>query len=73
MYFYLCKYGESKKIVFLANTIQLVKQQTDYIKRNLQKIMEDDELANSLRKPGARGRVRWTADDIKSKICCIHG
>jgi endoribonuclease Dicer len=35
MYYYLCKNGESKKIVFLANTIQLVKQQADSIKINL--------------------------------------
>ena len=28
MYYYLCREGENKKIVFLANTIQLVKQQT---------------------------------------------
>lgn len=35
MYYYLCKTGSGKKIVFLANTIQLVKQQADAIKRNL--------------------------------------
>ena len=39
MYYYLCKEGEEKKIVFLANTIQLVKQQADSIKRNLEKII----------------------------------
>ena len=34
MYYYLCNEGD-KKIVFLANTIQLVKQQADSIKKNL--------------------------------------
>lgn len=33
MQYYLCKYGKGKKIIFLANTVQLVKQQTDAIKR----------------------------------------
>lgn len=35
MYYYLCQNGENKKIVFLANTIQLVKQQADAIRINL--------------------------------------
>lgn len=50
MYYYLCKEGEDKKIIFLANTIQLVKQQADSIKRNLERIMEDPDLSSSLRK-----------------------
>lgn len=33
MFYYLSKFGESKKIVFLANTIQLVKQQVESIKK----------------------------------------
>ena len=37
MYYTLCKEGESRKVVFLANTIQLVKQQAESIKKNLQK------------------------------------
>lgn len=73
MYYYLCKNGDSKKIIFLANTIQLVKQQADAIKINLEKIMNDDELANSLKKVKNRARVRWTAEEIKNKISCIHG
>lgn len=39
MYYYLCKEGRSKKIVFLANTIQLVKQQADAIKKCLASII----------------------------------
>jgi endoribonuclease Dicer len=73
MYYYLCKEGESKKIVFLANTIQLVKQQADSIKKNLEKIMENEELSNSLRRPGAYDRVKWDHNEIKLKVCEIHG
>lgn len=51
MYYYLCKNGaENKKIVFLANTIQLVKQQADSIKRNLEKIIQDEDLSSNLSK-----------------------
>jgi ERCC4-related helicase len=39
MYYYLSKYGTSKKIVFLANTIQLVKQQAEAIKQTLAAII----------------------------------
>jgi type I site-specific restriction endonuclease len=35
MQYYLCKEGRKKKIIFLANTVQLVKQQTDAIRRDL--------------------------------------
>jgi type I site-specific restriction endonuclease len=62
MYYYLCKEGEKKKIVFLANTIQLVKQQADSIKKNLEKIMENEELANSLKKPYTYNSVKWNSN-----------
>jgi endoribonuclease Dicer len=39
MYYYLCKEGKNKKIIFLANTIQLVKQQHEAIKRTLLSII----------------------------------
>ncbi len=49
MYYYLCKFGTSKKIVFLANTIQLVKQQAEAIKLTLEGIMNNDTFAKDLR------------------------
>jgi len=39
MYYYLCKFGTDKKIVFLANTIQLVKQQAEAIKQTFLSIL----------------------------------
>lgn len=41
MYYYLCKYGTTRKIVFLANTIQLVKQQAEAIKQTLAAIISN--------------------------------
>lgn len=49
MYYYLCKYGTSKKIVFLANTIQLVKQQAEAIKQTLTNIVQNEAFARDLR------------------------
>jgi len=49
MYYYLCKYGTSKKIVFLANTIQLVKQQAEAIKQTLAAIIQNENFARDLR------------------------
>ena len=49
MYYYLCKYGTSKKIVFLANTIQLVKQQAEAIKQTLTSIVQNKAFASDLR------------------------
>lgn len=43
MYYYL-SYTQRKKIVFLANTIQLVKQQAEAIKRTLHGIIQDKAL-----------------------------
>ena len=55
MFYYLSKFGENKKIVFLANTIQLVKQQVESIKKYMERIMHDPKLADSLRgKDGGR-------------------
>ena len=59
MYYTLCKEGEERKVVFLANTIQLVKQQAESIKKNLLKIIKDEETAKELR--GERtGIIKWT-------------
>lgn len=43
MYYYL-SYTTKKKIVFLANTIQLVKQQAEAIKKTLHGIIQDKSL-----------------------------
>jgi ERCC4-related helicase len=43
MYYYL-SYTQKKKIVFLANTVQLVKQQAEAIKRTLHGIIQDKAL-----------------------------
>lgn len=43
MYYYL-SYTQRKKIVFLANTIQLVKQQAEAIKKTLHGIIQDKNL-----------------------------
>lgn len=60
MYYYLCSKRENKKIVFLANTIQLVKQQADAIKISLEKIMNDDELSSSLTSQLNHKKVKWS-------------
>jgi len=44
MYYYL-SVTQKKKIVFLANTIQLVKQQAEAIKKTLYGIIEDQNLS----------------------------
>jgi ERCC4-related helicase len=49
MYYYL-SYTQKKKIVFLANTVQLVKQQADAIKRTLHGILTDKPLCKELNK-----------------------
>jgi ERCC4-related helicase len=71
MYYYLCRDSE-KKIVFLANTIQLVKQQADSIRRNLEKIMDNEEQATAL-SAGCHTKVRWDSVEARTKVCCIHG
>lgn len=38
MHYYFMKYGTDRKIVFLANTITLVKQQAEAIKKYLPRI-----------------------------------
>ena len=38
MQYYLCKNGKEKKIIFLANTVQLVKQQAESIKKYLPRV-----------------------------------
>ncbi len=43
MYYYL-SYTQKKKIVFLAHTVQLVKQQGEAIKRTLHGILQDKNL-----------------------------
>lgn len=75
MYHYLCKYGTSKKIVFLANTIQLVKQQAEAIKQTFISIINDKVFARDLRqKIGANYiELNWKADDLHNHIVCIHG
>mgnify|MGYP002344431659 FL=1 len=49
MYYYL-SYTQKKKVVFLANTVQLVKQQADAIKKTLHGIIKDKSLCKELNK-----------------------
>ncbi len=49
MYYYL-SYTQRKKIVFLANTIQLVKQQAEAIKKTLHGIIQDKNLCKEINK-----------------------
>lgn len=62
MYYYLCKYGTTKKIVFLANTIQLVKQQAEAIKQTLASIIQNETFARDLRQKlgGNYIQLNWT-------------
>lgn len=75
MYYYLCKFGTTKKIVFLANTIQLVKQQAEAIKITLQSIIENEEFARDLRQRLGNQYIQlnWKAEDLNSHVICIHG
>lgn len=43
MYYYL-SYTQKKKVVFLANTVQLVKQQAEAIKKTLHGIIQEKSL-----------------------------
>jgi endoribonuclease Dicer len=75
MYYYLSLYGEEKKIVFLANTIQLVKQQAEAIKQTFTGILQDKNFAAEIRQRlGSKyNELNWTAKDVANKITCIHG
>jgi ERCC4-related helicase len=56
MYYYL-SFTQKKKIVFLANTVQLVKQQADAIKRTLWGILQDKSLCKEINKKHAGNEV----------------
>jgi uncharacterized membrane protein len=75
MYYYLCKFGTAKKIVFLANTIQLVKQQAEAIKATLTSIIQNESFAKDLRQKLGDNYVHlpWKVEDIQSQVVCIHG
>jgi endoribonuclease Dicer len=75
MYYYLCKFGTSKKIVFLANTIQLVKQQAEAIKITLESILRNEEFARDLRQRLGNQYIQlsWKVEDLNSQVICIHG
>lgn len=75
MYYYLCKYGTTKKIVFLANTIQLVKQQAEAIKQTLAAIIQDESFARDLRQKlgGNYIELNWTEKDLHNQVVCVHG
>lgn len=75
MYYYLCKFGTSKKIVFLANTIQLVKQQAEAIKITLESILNNEPFARDLRQRLGNQYIQlnWKVEDLNSQVVCIHG
>ena len=75
MYYYLCKYGTSKKIVFLANTIQLVKQQAEAIKQTLTHIVQNEAFARDLRQRLGENYIQlhWNEKDIYNQVVCVHG
>ena len=75
MYYYLCKFGTSKKIVFLANTIQLVKQQAEAIKITLEAIINSEAFARDLRQRLGNQYIQlnWKVEDLNSQVVCIHG
>lgn len=75
MYYYLCKYGTSKKIVFLANTIQLVKQQAEAIKQTLGAIINNQSFAKDLRQKlgGNYIELKWSEKDLNNQVICVHG
>ena len=75
MYYYLSKYGTSKKIVFLANTIQLVKQQAEAIKQTLAAIISNESFAKDLRQKlgGSYIDLGWKIEDLNNYVICVHG
>ncbi len=75
MYYYLCKYGTSKKIVFLANTIQLVKQQAEAIKQTLSAIIQNESFAKDLRQKLGSNYIElgWRVEDLHTQVVCVHG
>ena len=60
MYYTLCREGENKKIIFLANTIQLVKQQAESIKKNLYRIMQDEAGVSKEIRGDRAAIVKWS-------------
>jgi ERCC4-related helicase len=74
MHYYFIKYGFKKKIIFLANTIQLVKQQAVAIKNYLPLISQNKSLVrymNSIcRLPYD---AEFTEENVKEFVVCLHG
>jgi ERCC4-related helicase len=75
MYYYLCKFGTTKKIVFLANTIQLVKQQAEAIKQTLTSIVQNEGFGRDLRQRLGENYIQlnWSEKDISNQVICVHG
>jgi ERCC4-related helicase len=73
--FYYLSYTQKKKIVFLANTVQLVKQQAEAIKRTLHGILQDKFLCKELNKKHSGNEIQldWNWDRICREVVCIHG
>jgi type I site-specific restriction endonuclease len=74
MYYYL-SFTQKKKIVFLANTVQLVKQQAGAIKDTLYGIIQEKALCREINKKHAGNEVYldWSWDRICREVVCIHG
>lgn len=49
MQYYLAKFGKERKIIFLANTVQLVKQQAEAIKKQLPQISHNERIMSNIR------------------------
>lgn len=49
MQYYLCKHGRGKKIIFLANTVQLVKQQAEAIRKQLPRVAQNVQLMSFIK------------------------
>lgn len=75
MFYYLSRWGTQKKIVFLANTVQLVKQQAEAIKETLVRLLEEKTFAKTLRSSLGEDYIElgWTRSDIGRHVSCIHG
>lgn len=74
MHYYFIKYGFEKKVVFLANTIQLVKQQAAAIKKHLPKISQNQAMMRLMNSRCSRPyAVEFTEDNVKDYVVCLHG
>jgi endoribonuclease Dicer len=75
MHYYFNKHGWEKKVVFLANTVQLVKQQAEAIKRYLPMISRNESVMRFMKDRCGSNHyeVNFTEENVRDWVVCLHG